>query len=126
MAFLETVGLSKRYPGVQALEGVDFAAELGEVHALVGANGAGKSTFMGLLAGAVRPSEGTIRLDGTPVQLSSPAVARAHGITIVYQAFSLVPHLSVARNVFLGREPRGRLGLIDESRLTAQARELFE
>ncbi len=126
MSLLEVRGLTKRFPGVVALKEVDFAAEAGEIHAVVGANGAGKSTLMNVLSGVVRASEGEIRIDGKPVHLSSPPVAQQAGIATVYQEFSLVPQLSAARNIFLGREPRGRLGTVDSDRLLADTRALFE
>jgi ABC-type sugar transport system ATPase subunit len=110
---LSVRGLARRWPGVQALAGIDLDADAGEVLAVVGANGAGKSTLMNILAGAVQPSAGEIRLNGRAVRLAAPAAARAAGIATVYQEFSLVPQLSVARNVWLGREPAGRCGLID-------------
>ncbi|HEV7276822.1 MAG TPA: sugar ABC transporter ATP-binding protein [Devosiaceae bacterium] len=125
MSLLEVARLSKRYPGVAALKEVDLAAEAGEIHAIVGANGAGKSTLMNLLSGAVAPSSGEIRLDGSPVRLTSPQVAQALGVATVYQEFSLVPQLSVARNIFLGREPRGRGGLVDQRRLLEETATLL-
>jgi ribose transport system ATP-binding protein len=103
----------KAYPGVQALDGVDLSVDAGETHALLGENGAGKSTLMKTIAGAVRPDAGTLRVDGTEVPFGSPHASRAHGIGIVYQELSLVPSLSVAENVLLGRLPRTRLGLVD-------------
>jgi ABC-type sugar transport system ATPase subunit len=119
-------GLAKRFAGVVALSGVDFSANAGEVHALVGANGAGKSTLMNLVAGAQSPSAGEIRIDGDIVQFAGPAAAQERGIATVYQEFSLVPQLSVARNIFLGREPRGRFGLVDRSRLSVETRTLLQ
>lgn len=124
-ALLETRGLAKRYPGVTALKGVDLSAEAGEVHALVGANGAGKSTLLNILCGVQRPSSGEILLDGSPTSFASPADALALGIATVHQEFSLVPQLSVARNVFLGREPAGRFGLVDRDRLLADTAALL-
>ena len=125
-ALIGVRGLTKRYPGVVALKSVDFSAEAGEVHALVGANGAGKSTLMNLLAGVEPPDAGEILVDGKPVRFAEPAAAQACGIATVYQEFSLVPQLSVARNIFLGREPKGTFGLVDEARLVAEARALLE
>lgn len=122
---LEVKGLAKRYPGVAALQGVDFSAQAGEIHALVGANGAGKSTLMNILSGATTPSAGNIYIDGQPVHFASPSAAQEAGVATVYQEFSLVPQLSVARNIFLGREPGNRLGLVDEARLIANARSLL-
>ena len=125
MPLLEVMNLQKHYPGVAALKGVDLAAERGEIHAIVGANGAGKSTLMNLISGATVPTSGDIRIDGTPVRISSPQTAQALGIATVYQEFSLVPQLSVARNIFLGREPSSRLGFVDERRLEADAAALL-
>jgi ribose transport system ATP-binding protein len=101
---IETRGLTKRYPGVTALNAVDFDLRRGEVHVLFGENGAGKSTLISMLAGASTPSEGEIRLDGRPVAFHSVADARMAGISAVFQEFSLVPTLSVAENIFLGNE----------------------
>lgn len=123
---LATKGLAKRYPGVVALRGVDFAANAGEIHALVGANGAGKSTLMNLLSGAQAPSEGEISIEGQSVRFAGPASAQKCGIATVYQEFSLVPQLSVARSIFLGREPRGAFGLVDKRKLAEQTRALLE
>ena len=105
--------MRKAYPGVQALDGVDLSVDAGETHALLGENGAGKSTLMKTIAGAVRPDAGTLQVDGTAVPFGSPHTSRAHGIGIVYQELSLVPSLSVAENVLLGRLPRTRLSLVD-------------
>jgi ribose transport system ATP-binding protein len=117
---LRLEGVSKSYPGVQALAGVDFDVGAGEVHALLGENGAGKSTLMKVIAGSVTPERGRMELDGKAVSFGSPEAARAHGIGIVYQELSLVPPLSVGENVLLGRWPR-RLGAIDWTRLHAEA-----
>ena len=123
-SLLEVRGLAKRYPGVLALKAMDLVAEAGEVHAIVGANGAGKSTLMNLLSGVIRPSAGEIMIEGRRVDLANPAVAQELGIATVHQEFSLVPQLSVARNIFLGREPTRR-GLVDERRLIEATRLLF-
>ena len=121
-------GIAKRYPGVIALDNVDLAVRRGEVHVLLGENGAGKSTLMKILAGAVRRDAGTIELDGTvlPVELT-PRTAQQAGISIIYQEFNLIPHLTVAENVYLGREPRGRVpGTIDTGRMEADSRRLLD
>jgi ABC-type sugar transport system ATPase subunit len=110
---LEARGIRKAYPGVQALAGVDVSVDAGEVHAVAGENGAGKSTLMKVIAGSVTPDAGELRVDGDTVAFGSPHVAREHGIAIVYQELSLVPSLSVAENVLLGRLPRTRFGLVD-------------
>ncbi len=126
MPFLETRGLSKRFPGVVALDHIDFEAEQGEVRAIVGANGAGKSTLMNILSGVFAPSGGEIALDGRPVAIPSPRAARSLGISTVFQEFSSIPELSVAENLYLGREPIRSLRLLDRARLFRQARELLD
>jgi simple sugar transport system ATP-binding protein len=103
-ALLEARGLVKHYGHVQALDGAGFTAHRGEVVALIGDNGAGKSTLVKVLSGAIRPDEGEIRVDGEPVQLSSPLDARGHGIETVYQDLALAPDLDPAANLYLGRE----------------------
>jgi ABC-type sugar transport system ATPase subunit len=123
---LEVCGIGKSFPGVDALKEVDFAAARGEVHALVGANGAGKSTLIGILSGIYPPSIGTIRLSGRDVAFRSPRQAREAGISTVYQELTVLPNLSVAENVFLGREPKIGWGVVDISRLEDDARQLFE
>lgn len=125
MPLLEVANLSKHYSGVAALKDVTLSADAGEIHAIIGANGAGKSTLMNLLSGVTPPSGGTISLAGEAVRFSSPQAAQAAGVATVYQEFSLVPQLSVARNIFLGREPRNRFGLIDRTRLEADTRALL-
>lgn len=110
-ALLEIRGLTKSFPGVKALQNVDFTVRRGEVHALMGENGAGKSTLIKVLTGVHRRDGGTIRLDGTEVQADSPKAAEALGISTVYQEVNLIPYLSVAENICLGRQPT-RWGMI--------------
>ncbi|MEM5346119.1 sugar ABC transporter ATP-binding protein [Paraburkholderia azotifigens] len=118
--------LSKSFPGVRALHEVQFELMAGEVHALMGENGAGKSTLMKILAGVYTRDSGEILYDGKPVDFTSPGEAQALGIGIIHQELQLMNHLTVAQNMFIGREPRGRLGLfLDEDRLNAQAREIL-
>lgn len=105
MPLLSFDAITKRYPGVVALDRVDFAVEPGEVHALVGENGAGKSTLLKILAGATRPDEGTIRLDGDATSFPAPRAALDRGITVIYQELALVPQLGADANIFLGMEP---------------------
>jgi ribose transport system ATP-binding protein len=106
---LRLVGVTKRFPGVVALRDVSFDVRPGEVHILFGENGAGKSTLVNLISGTYQPEEGRLELEGQTLQLDSPAAARERGINAVFQEFSLVPTLSVAANIFLGREQlRGR------------------
>ncbi|PXY21308.1 sugar ABC transporter ATP-binding protein [Prauserella muralis] len=121
---LETEGVTKSFGGVHALRGVDFSLAQGEIHALVGENGAGKSTLIKVLTGVYRPDEGTIRFDGREVSFHRPADAQRAGISTIYQEVNLVPLLSVARNIFLGREPRTRLGLVDVAAMNRRAAEL--
>lgn len=110
-------GVSKRFLAVRALTGVDVDFRCGEVHALVGENGSGKSTLVKCLAGVHQPDEGTFFHNGSPVTLGHPLVARAHGVATIFQEFSLVPTLSVAENVFLGRQPLMRGPWIDWDRM---------
>ena len=98
-------GISKRFPGVQALDDVGLEVSPGEVHALLGENGAGKSTLLKILSGAQQPDAGSISLGGQPVVLASPQDAQRLGIVTIYQEFTLAPNMSVAENVFIGREP---------------------
>jgi ABC-type sugar transport system ATPase subunit len=122
MAFLEVRGLTKRYQNVLALQAVDFEGEAGEVHALVGANGAGKSSLMNILSGAVPPDSGDIRLDGRSISIRSPRDAHRIGIATVYQENSLIAELTVAENLTLGREPASRFARIDRGAMIASAR----
>jgi ABC-type sugar transport system ATPase subunit len=126
MPFLEIRGLSRHFPGVEALSAVDLDGELGEVHALVGANGAGKSTLINILAGVLPANRGEIRLGGAPFRPESPRAAQAQGVSTVYQELSLIPQRSVAENIFLGREPTNRLGVVDRKRLHGGTRELLQ
>src|SRR5271169_4763110 len=125
MAVLEALHLNKDFAGIPALSDACLSADAGEVHALVGANGAGKSTFIKILSGAIRPSSGSIRLGGRPVQFTSPADAQRVGIVAVYQELTLLPQLTVAQNIVLGREPT-RYGLVDRSASVAYASGLLE
>ncbi|MFN8449122.1 MAG: sugar ABC transporter ATP-binding protein [Anaerolineae bacterium] len=109
---LEIDHISKHYPGVQALQKVSLTVNVGEVRALLGKNGAGKSTLIKILSGATTPDEGEIRVDGAPVHITSPTVASTIGIGTVYQEMSLVPGLTVAENILLGRWPlANRIGV---------------
>jgi ribose transport system ATP-binding protein len=125
-ALLAVEGVDKSFPGVRALHDMRLELRSGEVLALVGENGAGKSTLMKLLSGMHTADAGHFRLGGEPYQPTSPRHALELGISIIYQEFNLVPHLTVAQNIFIGREPRrGRL-LLDERRLNAAAAELLD
>ncbi|GGN58306.1 sugar ABC transporter ATP-binding protein [Streptomyces albiflavescens] len=120
---LSVTGVSKTFPGVRALSSVDFTARTGEVHALIGENGAGKSTLIKVLTGVYRPDEGQVTYDGSPVRFATPLEAQHAGISTIYQEVNLVPLMTVARNLLLGREPRNRLGLIDFRRMHRTADE---
>ena len=125
MPLLRMRGISKRYPGVVALDDVSFDLRRGEVHVLLGENGAGKSTLMKILSGACPRDGGEILLDGRPLALTSPREAQSAGISTIYQEFTLVPHLSAAANIYLGREPVRAAGVIDRRRLIADAQQLL-
>jgi ribose transport system ATP-binding protein len=122
---LVATGVGKQFPGVVALSEVDLTLSSGEVHALVGENGAGKSTLIKVLTGVHAPDAGTLLHRGEPVTFSRPMDAQDAGISTVYQEVNLVPLQSVASNLFLGREPRGRFGLVDFRAMNAKARELL-
>ena len=114
------------YPGVRALDGVSLQFRAGEIHAVVGENGAGKSTLMKVLSGSLRPTQGTIRLEGAPTLFAKPSDALRAGIAMVHQELNLVPTLDVAENVCLGREPAGLLGLrVDRAAQRNRARRLL-
>jgi ribose transport system ATP-binding protein len=118
-------GIHKGFYGVPVLIGVDFEVRRGEVHALAGGNGAGKSTLMKILQGVYSLDSGEISIDGKPVHLSSIHDARAAGIGMVFQEFSLVPTLTVAQNIYLTTEPRGAGGLINDREASRRARAVF-
>ena len=118
---LEVENVSKSFPGVKALDSVSFDLRRGEVHALVGENGAGKSTLMKILSGVYQPDEGVIRYKGKQVSFNNVTQAREAGIAIIYQELNLIPHLSVAANIFIGREPLTRFGTLDEKKMNADA-----
>jgi len=118
---LEARGISKSFPGVRALDGVSLRVRRGTVHALLGENGAGKSTLMNIFAGVFRPDAGELYVDGKGVTFAEPSEARAAGVATVFQELQLVPQLTVAQNIFLGREPVARWGLVDDGRMNREA-----
>ena len=122
---VEMRDITKVFPGVVALDHVSFACEAGEVHAVVGENGAGKSTLMKILAGVYEPDAGEILIDGHPVRITSPHEAQRLGIGIIYQELNLLPDMTIAENVFLGREPKGRFGIVDGRKLEQQAHDIL-
>ncbi|MCC7054481.1 MAG: sugar ABC transporter ATP-binding protein [Gemmatimonadaceae bacterium] len=121
---LQMHGIRKAFPGVQALAGVDLVVRCGEVHVLLGENGAGKSTLMKVLSGSVARDAGRIEVFGRDVDLASPRAARDAGIAIIHQELALVPQMTVAENVFLGRAP-ARFGVVDQPRMVREATALL-
>ncbi|NJN96233.1 MAG: sugar ABC transporter ATP-binding protein [Anaerolineales bacterium] len=122
---LQLNGITKRYPGTLAVDHVDLAIRRGEVHAIVGENGAGKSTLIKMLSGAVAPTAGSIQFDGETFSELTPETAIAKGIGVIYQEFNLVPGLSIAANIFLGREFRQGMFINDRQAENA-ARKLID
>ena len=123
---LQAKGISKRFPGVLALDNISFDIYAGEVHILLGENGAGKSTLMKVLTGVYSLDEGQIILEGTPVHFKNAKDAQDHNVTIIHQEFNLMPHLNVAENIFIGREPQTVRGVIDYKALHAKAATLLK
>ncbi|MBM7622548.1 sugar ABC transporter ATP-binding protein [Sporohalobacter salinus] len=124
-SFLEMKEITKNFPGVKALDNVNFNLHRGEVHALLGENGAGKSTLMKVLNGIYSKDSGTIYLEGEKVNFGTPKEAQEAGLAIIHQELELIPNLTVAENIFLGREPVGSL-LIDSQKLVRQTEEVME
>ena len=122
---LEMKGISKSFPGVKALQNVEFQLKAGEIHALLGENGAGKSTLIKVLGGIYIAEEGEILIDGKPVVIDGVHAARENGISIIHQELVLVPHMTVAENIFLGREPMGKLG-VDYRKMASSAQEMLD
>ncbi|MTD26280.1 sugar ABC transporter ATP-binding protein [Erwinia sorbitola] len=121
---LEAEGISKFFPGVKALSNVSFRIKPGTVHALMGENGAGKSTLMKCLIGIYRPDEGQIRIKGEPVQFADTLDALRSGISMIHQELNLVPHMTVAENIWLGREPM-KFGFVDHGKLNRLTKDLL-
>jgi ABC-type sugar transport system ATPase subunit len=123
---LEVDGITKTFGQVTALRGVSLRLRPGRVHAVLGENGAGKSTLMKIISGVYAPTSGTIRVDGEPVTWARAEQARSAGISTIFQEFILLPNLSVAENLFLGREPRRRMGLIDHAAMRRESRRILD
>ncbi len=120
-------GIDKSFPGVRALNQSHIELRAGEVHALVGENGAGKSTMMKILGGIYRKDSGRILVDGREVEIESPRMAQNLGISIIHQELNLMPHLTVAQNIFIGREPRKRVSFfVDDKTMNKKAEDLFK
>ncbi len=122
---LKMCHIRKLFPGVIALDRVNFELRRGEVHILLGENGAGKSTLVKIISGAYQKDGGQILIDDREVEIRSPKRAQELGISIIYQELNLVPHLSAAENIYLGREPCRRLGIIDRKRLYQSAQRIL-
>ncbi len=125
MVALSAKNISKRFGGVVALDGAELSLDSGEVHALIGSNGCGKSTLCKIIAGAVGADSGELFLDGERVSFSNPRAAAARGVEMFYQELSLIPAMTVAENIFLGREPTGPNGLVDRERTIASTARLL-
>ena len=126
-SFLELRAIVKRFPGVVALNGVDLDVHAGEVHALLGENGAGKSTLIKTISGVHQPDAGGIRIDGNAIVIRNPHAAQVLGISTIYQEFTLAPDMTVAENIFLGREPLKipALSIVDRKALVRRTREVL-
>ncbi|MDR2502026.1 MAG: ATP-binding cassette domain-containing protein, partial [Oscillospiraceae bacterium] len=124
--YLEFSGISKAYPGVQALDDISFKAQSGRVLALLGENGAGKSTLLKILSGDVHPDSGKILINGEETTFSSPNNAIASGVSVIYQERQLVPTLTVMENIFPGTFPKTPLGTIDTRALRRNAQEVID
>ena len=123
---LTFAALTKEFPGVRALDGVSFGVRAGSVHALMGENGAGKSTMIRLMSGAHQPNTGTVEVDGSPVRFAGPGEAKAAGIAVVHQELLLFPAMTVAENIFLGHAPRNGRGLLDWNEMRRKARAILD
>ena len=122
---LQLTAIAKEFPGTKALKGVDFSLYAGEVHALIGENGAEKSTLIKIIAGLYRQDEGTLEIEGKAVEFHSPADSLVHRIKVVYQELDLAPDLSIAENVFLGNLPKKALRTMDWQALYSRTSELL-
>ncbi len=119
---LEVKGMIKDFPGVRALDNVDFDVRSGEVHCLAGENGAGKSTLIEIIGGTHKADEGTMLLKGAEMQFSSPKHAQEQGIAVLHQELPVLPYLSVAENIFLARQPRTKFGMVSYAEMNKQAK----
>ena len=119
---LETSGLTKAFGPVEVLSDISLAFRAGEVHAIIGENGAGKSTLMKIISGHLEPTRGSLKFDGAPLTLHGPVDAERHGIVLVHQEIMLAPDLSIAENMFLGRELRRGVA-VDDRQMNARAEE---
>ena len=123
---LEVKNIGKSYPGVRALDNVNFDVRCGEVHCLAGENGAGKSTLIEIIGGTHKADQGEILLNGVPVEFSSPKHAQEHGIAVLHQELPVLPYLTVAENIFLARQPRTRLKTVNYAEMNRQAKQWLD
>lgn len=123
---LEMKDVHKKFPGVYALKSIDFELKEGEVHALLGENGAGKSTLIKVLGGIYIPEQGQLLINGEEVKIESVRAAQNAGVAIIHQEIVLVPEMTVAENIFIGREPQTKIGTIDQLKMDADAQELID
>lgn len=123
---LEMQGIVKEFPGVKALDNAELNVRAGEVHILLGENGAGKSTLVKILAGVYRANEGTIHIDGQQVEIKNTKEAQQNGIGIIFQEFNLIPHLTVAENIFFGRIPRLFSGIVNRKKLRRDSEKILK
>ncbi|MCG8569193.1 MAG: sugar ABC transporter ATP-binding protein [Spirochaetes bacterium] len=123
---LEMINITKEFPGVMALDSVELRARRGKVHALMGENGAGKSTLMKVLIGIHQPNDGKILFKDEEIQIKNTNFALKKGISMIHQELNPVPHMTVAENLFLGREPLNKIGLVDIKKMNKEAKTLLE
>ncbi|MDO4345094.1 MAG: sugar ABC transporter ATP-binding protein [Eubacteriales bacterium] len=123
---LEMKNISKSFPGVKALDNLNFNLQKGEVHGILGENGAGKSTLIKVLGGIYRPEQGEIVIDGKTAQIAGVIDARKYGISIIHQELMLIPHMTVAANVYLTREPKTRYGRIDTAKMNEDTAKILD
>ena len=122
---LKAEGISKQFPGVQALDNVNFDLYAGEVHVLIGENGAGKSTLMKIFAGVYQPDAGNLALNGETIRFNTPLAAQEVGISTIYQEFNLIPYMNVAQNIYLGRYPKKYGLFLDHKKIHKAAKEIL-
>ena len=118
--------ISKTFPGVKALDNLNFDMRSGEVHGILGENGAGKSTLIKVLGGIYHPEQGEILINGQKVSIQSVMAAKAQGISIIHQELMLVPHMTVAENIYLTREPKTHSGRVDKAKMNADAQTILD
>ncbi|MFB9759822.1 ATP-binding cassette domain-containing protein, partial [Ectobacillus funiculus] len=124
---LELSNITKEFPGVKALDNIQLKVRKGTVHALMGENGAGKSTLMKIIFGVYTPDKGTIKFKGQEVQINGPKDALSKGISMIHQELSPVPDMTIAENIYLGREPmHGKTGWVNKKKMIADTERLFE